>query len=60
MPQTAQSDPAHQPRNNEEPRVTQEEDVPSDGKDEQGEQMMKELGRAKPNPILSDPHAGRE
>ena len=60
MPQTAQSDPAHQPRNNEEPSVTQEEDVPSDGKDEQGEQMIKELGKDKPGPKLSEPQSDKE
>jgi hypothetical protein len=30
---------------NEEPEITQEEAVPSDGKDKKGEQMMEELGR---------------
>ena len=29
----------------EEPEVTQEESIPSDGKDEVGEEMMKDLGR---------------
>jgi len=31
----------------EEPEITQEESVPSDGKDEVGEEMMKDLGREK-------------
>ena len=30
---------------NEEPELTQEEAVPSDGKDKKGEQMMEALGR---------------
>lgn len=29
----------------EEPEITQEESIPSDGRDEVGEDMMKELGR---------------
>ena len=59
MPQTPQPDPANQPRPNEEPGITHEDDVPSDGKDEQGEQMIEELGRDKPGPKLSDPQAGK-
>ena len=35
------------PGDNEEPEITQEEAVPSDGKDEVGEKMMEELGRDK-------------
>jgi hypothetical protein len=31
----------------EEPEITQEESVPSDGRDEVGEDMMEELGRDK-------------
>lgn len=31
----------------EEPEITQEESIPSDGKDEVGEEMMKKLGREK-------------
>ena len=31
----------------EEPEVTQEESIPSDGKDEVGEELMEELGREK-------------
>ena len=31
----------------EEPEVTQEESIPSDGRDEVGEEMMEELGREK-------------
>jgi len=31
----------------EEPEVTQEESIPSDGRDEVGEQMMEDLGREK-------------
>jgi len=56
MPQIPQANPAHQPRNNEEPGVTQEEDIPSNGKDKRSE----ELGRDKPGPKLSDPRAGKE
>ncbi|SFM68339.1 hypothetical protein [Variovorax sp. OV329] len=32
---------------NEEPEITQEESVPSDGRDKVGEEMMKDLGRKK-------------
>lgn len=32
---------------NEEPEITQEESVPSDGRDEVGEELMKDLGREK-------------
>lgn len=38
----------------EEPEITQEEAVPSDGRDEHGEQMMRELGEHKPGPALDD------
>lgn len=55
--QKPQPDPAQQPRSNEEPRITQEEAVPSDGKDKKGEQMMEELGRNKPGPALSSAKA---
>jgi len=50
--QNHQTTPAPQPTSNEEPRITQEEAVPSDGKDTKGEQMMEELGRSKPGPAL--------
>ena len=30
-----------------EPEITQEESIPSDGRDEVGEEMMKDLGREK-------------
>lgn len=30
---------------NEEPELTQEESIPSDGKDDEGEQLMEQLGR---------------
>ena len=60
MPQTPQSHPANQPRTNMEPGLTLEEDVPSDGKDEQGEQMIKDLGRNKPGANLSGPQAVKE
>ncbi|RZL65429.1 MAG: hypothetical protein EOP81_04260 [Variovorax sp.] len=46
--------PARQKPVNEEPEITQEESVPTDGKDEKGEQMMKDLGRNKPGPALRD------
>lgn len=49
-----QATPPQPPRSNEEPGITQEEAVPSDGKDKKGEQMMEELGRNKPGPALSD------
>lgn len=42
---TAANAPAAKPGANEEPELTQEESVPSDGKDEVGEKMMEELGR---------------
>lgn len=35
------------PGDPEEPEITQEESVPSDGKDELGEKMMEDLGRDK-------------
>lgn len=52
--------PASQPSTNEEPRIAQEDDIPSDGKDEKGEQMMEELGRDKPGPALSEPQTGQK
>lgn len=39
---------------NEEPEITQEESVPTDGKDEKGEAMMEDLGRNKPGPALRE------
>ena len=42
------------PPEHEEPEITQEEAVPSDGRDEHGEQMMRELGQNKPGPKLDD------
>lgn len=42
------SDSAH-----EEPEIVQEESIPSDGKDQEGEKMMEELGRIQPNPPLA-------
>lgn len=54
-----QPTPNQPPRSNEEPGITQEESVPSDGKDKKGEQMMEELGRDKPGPELSDAPADR-
>lgn len=33
------------PPSNDEPEITQEESIPSDGKDEKGEEMMEDLGR---------------
>lgn len=60
MPQTPQSDPAEQARTDREPDITQEEDVPSEGKDEQGEQMMNELRRDKPSTNFSDLLGGKE
>ena len=42
------------PHTDDEPEIAHEEDIPSDGKDKKGEQMMEELGRNKPGPKLSD------
>ena len=39
--------PKTKPGDAEEPEITQEESIPSDGKDEVGEKMMEELGREK-------------
>lgn len=39
-----------QDRPNDEPEITQEESVPSDGKDEVGEKMMEDLGRERGGP----------
>ncbi|MDB5895806.1 MAG: hypothetical protein JWQ88_3337 [Rhodoferax sp.] len=36
--------PANQNRTPDEPEITQEEDVPLDGRDHEGEEMMKEVG----------------
>lgn len=59
MPQTPKPDRAKQPHTDDEPEMAQEEDIPSDGKDPKGEQMMQELGRNKPGPQLSeDPPSG--
>lgn len=61
MPQTPKPDTAKQPLTNEEPALAREEDIPSDGRDPKGEQMMEELGRDKPGPKLSeDPPAGNK
>lgn len=60
MPQTPKPGAANQPHTDEEPVLTQEEDIPSDGKDTKGEQMMEELGRNKPGPPLSDPPADKK
>ena len=38
---------------NEEPGIVQEESIPSDGKDVDGEKMMEELGKHKPGPELA-------
>ena len=54
MAQTPKPDPAKMPHTHDEPEIAQEEDIPSDGKDGQGEKMMEELGRDKPGPKLSD------
>lgn len=37
----------------EEPELRLEESIPSDGKDEQGEKLMEELGRDKPGKPLA-------
>lgn len=60
MPNTPKPDSANQPRTDEEPGITQEEDIPSDGKDEKGEQMIKDLGRDKPGPELSDSQSSKQ
>lgn len=54
MPQTPKPDPTKMPHTDDEPEIAHEEDIPSDGKDKKGEQMMEELGRDKPGPKLSD------
>ena len=43
----SKSAPKTKPGDNEEPEITQEDSVPSDGKDEVGEKMMEDLGRDK-------------
>ncbi len=43
-----------QDRPNDEPEITQEESVPSDGKDEVGEKMMENLGRERGGPGTED------
>ena len=53
MPDTLQSGPANQPRSDEE-SGTYEADLPTDGKDKKGEQMIEALGRDKPGPKLSE------
>ena len=40
--------------------MAREEDIPSDGKDEKGEQMIQELGRDKPGPPLSGTPTGKK
>ncbi|MEO7243219.1 MAG: hypothetical protein ABIW85_09940 [Variovorax sp.] len=50
-PTTPQANP------NEEPEITQEESVPSDGKDEEGEKMMREVRNPKLKPEAGDPTA---
>ena len=42
---TADQTPPPEHPQPDEPEITQEESVPSDGKDKKGEQMMEELGR---------------
>ena len=39
--------PNQRPSHNEEPEITQEEDVPVDGRDTEGEEMMKEVKNPK-------------
>lgn len=57
MTQRNQNEPPHGAEPavtaNEEPEIVQEESVPSDGKDIEGEKMMEELGKHKPGPALS-------
>ncbi len=40
---------------NEEPEIVQEESVPSDGKDLEGEKLMEEIGRTKADPQPEKP-----
>ncbi|HVR48701.1 MAG TPA: hypothetical protein VMS38_03110 [Pseudorhodoferax sp.] len=47
-----------QPAAPEEPELRQEESIPSDGKDRQGEKMMEELGRNKPGRPLAPDRKG--
>ena len=51
--------PPHDGPNNDEPEITQEESVPSDGKDEVGEKMMEDLGRQRGGPDTEAPEKGR-
>jgi hypothetical protein len=44
------------PPSNDEPEITQEESIPSDGKDEKGEKMMEDLGRERGRD--ADPSSG--
>ena len=51
---TIESKPtAHPSQSNEELEIGQEESIPSDGKDEEGEKMMEELGADKPGKPLT-------
>lgn len=49
MPETPQPDVGDSPRIDKERGFALEEDIPSDGKDEKGEQMIEELGRNQPD-----------
>ncbi|AMM23691.1 hypothetical protein [Variovorax sp. PAMC 28711] len=45
--------PSQDGRAQDEPDITREESVPSDGQDHDGEKMMEELGRDKPGQPLA-------
>jgi hypothetical protein len=57
MPSTPKD---HTPKDagNEEPQIQQEESVPSDGTDHEGEAMMEQLGEKKPGAPLSPDRKG--
>lgn len=60
MPHDSQASTGGQPPKNEAPGTIDEADIPSDGKDEKGEQMIEELGRDKPGPELSGAEPGKK
>lgn len=57
--QPTSAKPPHEGPTNDEPEVTQEESIPSDGKDEEGEKLMEDLGRERGGPGTVAPENGR-
>lgn len=51
--------PPHDGLDNDEPEITQEESIPSDGKDKVGEKMMEDLGRERGGPGTEAPKKRR-